>query len=340
MIRKLLFFMFFLAVALMALAAVFFYGPERLGVVQPVRGLAVQAVYATGTVEPVVMLPLAPRSNVRLLSLLAGEGQVVEKGQMLARFEDEDLQKALAEAQARVDLAQREYERRSELAALRTIAQEELDRARAALATAQAALGRVQADLYYIHLRAPDEGRIIRQDGKPGELIMAGTPVFWFARDAGLQVTAEVDEEDIALVRQGQSVVIRADAYPDELFSGTVTSITPKGDPIARSYRVRIGLDADTKLLTGMTAETNIIIREQEQALLIPALALENGAVWVVDDNGRAQRRRVETGIMTAHTAQITDGLDTDVPVIASPPAGLQDGQKIYAVAREWTPPR
>lgn len=89
-----------------------------------------------------------------------------------------------------------------------------------------------------------------------------------------LRVSAEVDEEDIVLVRVGQKVLIRSDAFPNQIFYGRVKSITPKGDPIARSYRVRINFSENNPLLIGMTAETNIIVHEKKNALLLPVSSI------------------------------------------------------------------
>ena len=75
----------------------------------------------------------------------------------------------------------------------------------------------------------------------------------------------EIDEEDIPLVSPGQQVLIGADAFPDRVFEGRVQEITPKGDPIARSFRVRIALSGDTPLRTGMTADCNILIDRRER---------------------------------------------------------------------------
>lgn len=92
---------FFIIAVIAALAAGgwFFFlragGPGAVEVVYPVRGQAVQAVYATGTVEPTVMLPIAARTSARLVEMNADEGSDVTKGQVLGRLEDENLQKSL-----------------------------------------------------------------------------------------------------------------------------------------------------------------------------------------------------------------------------------------------------
>ena len=64
------------------------------------------------------------------------------------------------------------------------------------------------------------------------------------------------------------------------MFEGRVAEITPRGDPVARAYRVRIALVDDPPLQIGMSAETNIVIEQREDALLVPAGAVVGDAVW------------------------------------------------------------
>jgi multidrug efflux system membrane fusion protein len=132
--------------------------------------------------------------------------------------------------------------------------------------------------------------------------------------------------------------VIRADAYPGEIFDAKVTSITPKGDPIARSYRVRMELAQDTKLLIGMTAETNIVIRETRDALLVPASAVSNGAVWVVRD-GKAVKQPVEIGAQNPQAVEIRDGIMEEDVVILDVAQPLEEGQDINIHLKEWKAP-
>jgi multidrug efflux pump subunit AcrA (membrane-fusion protein) len=70
--------------------------PPAVTVVHPLQGPAVQAVYATGTVEPTDMVPISAHSMARLVELNVDEGQTVVKGQVLARLEDDDLRRAVA----------------------------------------------------------------------------------------------------------------------------------------------------------------------------------------------------------------------------------------------------
>jgi multidrug efflux system membrane fusion protein len=292
-------------------------GGGQVDVVHPVKGMAVDAVYATGTVEPSVMVPVAPRYTARLMSIQADEGAAVVKGQVLAQMEDTDLQRTLDDLKSAEELARREYNRRSALAKKDAAPKDVVDQAEAALRSARAKVAQAEANLSYMQLLAPEDGKVIRRDGEAGELVTAGTPVLWLSCCAGYRIAAEVDEEDIRLVAPGLKVLIRADAFPGRVFEGKVDSVTPKGDPVSRSYRVRISLPADTPLMIGMTAESNIVIRETPEAILLPASAVQDETVTVLRD-GKAVRQKVKTGAVTSDAAEIVSGIGLQDAVLMS----------------------
>jgi multidrug efflux system membrane fusion protein len=321
----------------LCLAGATLYGtllPPKVSVVAPHRGPAVQAVYATGTVEPSVMIPIAPRTTTRLVELRVDEGETVEKGQLLARLESDDLRRAIAAALAEERYAKAQLDRQAQLVERGVAARGAYDRARADWEKAVALRERAEAEAHYLDLVAPAAGRIIRRDGEIGQVIAPDKPVLWMSCCAPLRVSAEVDEEDIAQVRVGQEVLIRADAFPGEVFRGTVQSITPKGDPVARTYRVRVSLPEDTKLMIGMTAETNIVLRKTENALLVPAAAVQQDMVWLVE-NGRLSPRRVTVGAKGANDVEILSGLADGERIVADPATGMKAGQAVRAVPIE-----
>lgn len=307
-----------------------------IAVIKPLRGPAVEAIYATGTVEPSVMVPVSPRSSARLMQLFADEGMRVTKDQVLAQMEDADLQNVVEEAQANLALAEKEYNRRSALAKRDAAPKDVVDQALGTLDAARAKLAQAQANLSYMKLLSPEDGLVIRRDGEVGELITANQPVFYLSCCKGLRISAEVDEEDIAQVTTDQKVLISADAFPGKVFEGKVDSITPKGDPVARSYRVRINLPTDTMLMIGMTAESNIVLREEPNALLLPASALHEGKVRVLRD-GKLQQREVKTGAVTPKLVEILDGVsDADI-VMQDISKEIGDDETPTTDLQDWT---
>jgi len=320
-----------------AAALAYFAAPARVVVVHPARGQAVQAVYATGTVESSVMLPIAPRIGARLVALDSDEGRTVHKGDVLGRLEDADLKHALAQLRAQEAFARRDHERNAALVKTGVIARDVFDRSRADWLAAQAASAKAAAELDYARLVAPADGIVIHRDGEIGQLIPANQAVFWISVESPPRISAEVDEEDIARVKIGQEVLIRADAFPGRVFRGAVDSITPKGDPVARSYRVRVAFSEPTPLLIGMTTETNIVVRKTDNALLLPPNAVQNGHVWRVRD-GRLESRPVRTGASGAERVEILDGVAEADAIVAAPDAALRDGKRVRVQLAAATP--
>ncbi|WP_374582395.1 efflux RND transporter periplasmic adaptor subunit [Pseudoduganella sp.] len=332
-----------LAVALLAgLAALAWWqwGPIPVTLAAIERGPAVDAIYATGTVEPTVMLPLAPRVGGRLAERTVDEGAHVRKGQLLARLDDADLAGSVDEQRARVDYSRNQHARAATLAERGFLSSGEADRTKAELLAAEAALRRVRAQRDYMALLAPADGTIIRRDGEVGQYISPGQAIFVLACCAPLRVTAEIDEEDISRVRVGQAVVLKADALPGQVFDGSVAEITPKGDPVARTYRVRIALAAPGALQTGMTVDANLVVARREHAMLLPAAALQGDSVWVVGQDGRLQRRSIVPGVRSAQRVEVLQGLQGNERVVAQPGAQLAEGRRarVHAAAPAATP--
>lgn len=307
-------------------------GPVAVTLVTPSRGPAVEAIYATGSVEPSVSMPIAPRVAGRIVALNVDEGSVVRSGQVLARLDDADLSSTVDELVARAKFARSQYQRTQNLVDRGFMSKVELDRTRADLDAAEAALKRARAQRDFMTLAAPADGTIIRRDGEIGQFIPVGQAVFYLSCCAPLRVTAEVDEEDIPRVHVGQKVVLRADAVPGQVFDGAVSEVTPKGDPVARSYRVRIKLANPSALRVGMTVDANLIVAERPNALLVPAAAIKDDAVWIVSD-GKLHRQPVRTGVTGAARTEIVAGLSADSTLVETPSDGLREGRSVRAAS-------
>jgi multidrug resistance efflux pump len=95
-------------------------------------------------------------------------------------------------------------------------------------------------------ITAPIDGVVLRQDGEVGEIAEAGQILVRIGALKPLHVVAEVNEEDIPRVAIGKAVLLRTDAFVGQRLEGKVREITPMGDPLAKTFRVRIALADDT----------------------------------------------------------------------------------------------
>jgi RND family efflux transporter MFP subunit len=277
------------------------------------------------------MVPISAHNMARLVELDADEGSTVVKGQLLAKLEDDDLRRAVEVTEAEERYTKAELDRLGVLVGRQVVARSVYDRAKADWEKARAAAARAAVEAGYLQLVAPADGTVIRRDGEIGQMIGANQTVFWLYSNAPLRISAEVDEEDIAQVRPGQQVLIRTDALPGQTFRGQVQAITPKGDPVARSYRVRISLPGNTPLMIGMTTETNIILRQNDLALLLPAGSVQQDTVWRVE-GGRLSPQNVRTGAKGAAEIEILEGVGEGDWIVAAPSARLKGGQQVHAV--------
>jgi len=283
-----------------------------------VRGEAVQIVYATGPVESETWARLTPLVRGRIVERCRCEGAAVKSGQRLARLDDREGQAVLKDLRAQESYLTMEFERQQQLmekgattAQVYQKTQIELDRIRAQVA---AQIERLR----YYELQAPMDGVVLKEDGEVGDMVDPGTILYQVGLPRPIWVVGEVNEEDVPRVTPGQKALLRSDAFPGQELQGFVKQITPAGDPVAKTFRVRIGLPEDTPLHIGMTAEINIVTGKKSNVLLVPASSVFDNSVLVVTD-GQPVVRKVTVGIRGSSNFEITSGL-REGEIVASEP--------------------
>ena len=306
-------------------------GPE-VTAVSPALGTAVEIVYATGAVEPVRWAKVTSVIRDRIVEICDCEGKSVKKDEVLARLDDKEQNAALAELRAREEFAKRELERHATLVEKKVVSPQAHERVSMDLRAIQALILVQMEKIADRTIFAPIDGVVLRRDGEVGEIAEAGQILFRIGAEKPLQVVAEVNEEDIPRVAVGQTVLFRTDAFSGKRIEGKVREITRIGDPVAKTYRIKVALPDDTLLMPGMSLEANIVTREKPDVLLIPADALQGSSVFVVQD-GRVAKRKLDIGIRGARSVEVGAGLTEGDRIVLLPPAGLADGARVRVVA-------
>lgn len=323
-------FFLFLVVLLVAAAAAWWrFGRAPMVTAAPVtRGTAAEIVYATGGVEPVRWAKVASIIRDRIVEICDCEGKPVKKGDVLVRLDDRQVQAAMKELRAREDFLKREMNRVSELIARGATTTQAYEKASMDLQQVQ---GQILVQMERINdytIVAPMDRIVLRRDGEIGEIAEAGQILFRVGVPKPLQVVAEVNEEDVPRVKLGQTVLLRTDAFPGGQLEAQVSEITPMGDVTAKTFRVKMALPDDTPLKPGMSVEANIVTREKDNALLVPADAVQNGSVFVIDGD-RLRKRSIGIGIRGTRTVEVLSGLAEGERVAAPAAAGLKDGARV-----------
>jgi RND family efflux transporter MFP subunit len=333
------------AATLMGLALAFGAGrwllqPGAVTAAHPTRGVAIEAVYATGVIEAIDYARFGATVAGRVSELLVDEGDTVRRGQVVARLDDRQPRARLEDARARLKMAEADIVRAQTLMNRGVVAIQALERAQQEHDQASAAVDLFARQLEDFTVLSPLDGVVMKRDVEPGETLAANIVMFEISSTARKRIAADVDERDIAGVKLGAGLAAHADGFPDEAFEAKVTNIRRQGDSSSRTFRVEADLPSDTKLMIGMTVDVDIVVGERQDAMLVPTTAVGHGpsqggrpgAPFVyVADNGRARRVDVRAGAVGPAKTEIVAGLNDADRVILDPPDRVRDGQAVRA---------
>jgi membrane fusion protein, multidrug efflux system len=328
-----------LAVALAAAAVWWFSRGPAITVVAVKRGAAAEIVYATGSVEPETWSRSTPLVRGRIVERCRCEGKAVKAGDTLARLDDKEAQATLNDLRALEAFQQREFDRQSQLMARGVSTSQAYQRAESDLARIQAQIAAQAQRLEYYKLVSPMDGTVLKEDGEVGDMVDPGTILYRIGLETPLWVVADVNEEDIPRVRVGQKALLRTDAFANQVLPGFVKQITPAGDPLSKTFRVRIGLPDDTPLRVGMSVESNIVSREKQDVTLVPANAVLNSNSLLVIENDRARLRKVELGIHGTGFVEIVQGVREGELVASPATTNIKDGSRVRPLPAEPAAP-
>lgn len=317
------------AAIVLLVAAVWWWsrGPA-VTVARITRGNAAEIVYATGAVEPETWSRSTPLVRGRIVERCRCEGKVVKTGDLLARLDDKEAQATLNDLRAQEQFQRREFDRQEQLLARGVATSQSYQRAESDLARIRAQIAAQAQRLDYYRLVSPMDGTVLKEDGEVGDMVDPGTILYRIGLEKPLWVVADVNEEDIPRVKIGQKALLRTDAFAGQVLPGTVKQITPAGDPVSKTFRVRIGLPDDTPLRVGMSVEANIVSREKQDVLLAPANAVVNNSLLVVEGD-RAHSLKVEIGIRGSGFVEIVSGA-RDGELVASPATtNIKNGSRV-----------
>jgi len=324
------------------------------------RGELVQHVTASGTLSAVVSVDVGSQVSGKIVAMSVDFNSPVKKGQLIAEIDPtvyaaalRQAEGELASAQADVTLKKQNLERKKTLLPLKAASQLDLDQAVAELAQAEATIDirqasreSAQANLGYCKITAPVDGLVISRKVDIGQTLAAAmtTPIlFTIAQDiTKMNISATVSEADIGLVKDGQPVDFTVDAFPDDVFHGTVTQVrkAPTTTQNVVTYETIITVDnQEQKLFPGMTADVSILVADKKGVLTIPNTALRynppDTAVFeqaapqklersqrlvysVSADGAKLKPTVVKTGVTDGVDTEMLDGLAEGVPVVTS----------------------
>lgn len=289
----------------------------------------------SGELQPITRVVIRAREAGKIVEMNVRDGDAVQAGKLLVRFETDELQSTLLLRQSDRDAAEAELMlamqalTRTEQLALKNIASaEQLDKAKSDVAVKTARLQSLsaQADIARLALRnaeirAPFSGSVTRRLAEAGSRVGADGELLTLVDTSVLETKVLVATRDIPRVALGQTAELEIDGLGGQIVKGTVDRISPVAEDGTRFVAVYLRLaNRDGGLWGGMFASGSILLRQKNDALVVPAIALrkdETGYHVLKVEDGHLRRQTVALG------ARWNDGSLVEIA------AGLKDGEII-----------
>jgi RND family efflux transporter MFP subunit len=292
-------------------------------------------------------------------------GDQVKKNDVLGIVDDTKIQQAVIQAEAGLESAQAQYnnvlaewERIKKLFEGHAVSQSQYDAvqtqkeaASAAVKQLKAAVAQAKDQLKDTYIVAPISGVVAQRFFDVGDQTVPQLPAFTIAKMDTLKILINIVESDLSKIKVGNPAYIYVTAYSEDQFEGYVSRIDPTVSPLTRTVGAEIVIaNPKLKLKPGMFATINLVVRKQENTLLIPRQSmLENTSleylggevtntrinvrnyIFVVENN-IAKEVEVRTGISDSREVEILDGLAEGDSVVTMGQFSLSNGNKVEVV--------
>lgn len=356
--------------ALVVIGGKMFVGPSsaprfNITTAAVTRGDVSSSITATGAIEPVTEVEVGTQVSGIIDHLYVDYNSVVTKGQLIAEMDKitltSDLQSAQANyngSKAQYEFQEKTYNRNKALHEKQLISDTEFEQseynylsAKSSYENSRANLAKSQRNLSYATIYSPIDGVVINRAVEEGQTVAAGfnTPtLFTIAADlTQMRVIADVDEADIGGIEEGLRATFTVDAYPDEVFEGTVVQVRlgeDSGTATSNSvvtYEVVVNApNKDLKLKPRLTANVSIYKQEKKNVILVPNRALRftptadmapNAVINDVDAKNKVWTK--EGNVFTAHAVEV--GLSGNS---VSEITGVEEGTEVIVEAVDNMP--
>jgi RND family efflux transporter MFP subunit len=325
-------------------------GPENVAVVrlQDVR----TGPSLSGSLQPEQDATVRAELSGAVVQTFADVGQRVAAGAVLARLDDRAIRDSYLSAQTSVvtaqnnyNVARRELERAQTLARAGAIAERDVELARnqaaaasAQLANARAVFANAAKQLGYTQVRAPFAGVVAQRHVNAGDVVSPGGALFTVVNPASMRLEASVPADQVSSIRVGLPVEFSVTGYPNRVFAGRITRVSPTADPATRQVQiVAVVPNAGNTLVGGLFAEGRVA-SETRTAPVAPATAIDERGLRPFAmriRNGRTERVDVQLGIRDEanEIVEIRSGIVPGDTVLLGAARGVSPGTPITVSA-------
>lgn len=275
----------------------------------------------TGSIDANEKVNLVSQTAGNITGIYFTEGSKVQKGQLLVKVYNQDLEASLKQVNYQVALAKQNEYRNKVLLEKEAISQQEYDTSLTSLNSLKAQGDMIKAQITRTEIRAPFSGTIGLRNVSPGGYLSPQTSIAQLVNIDPAKITFSVPERYLSIIGPGSKIKFTT-ASSRENFTATVYAIDPAIDVNSRTLTVRAKAPNEKGLLTaGGFAKINLTLDQIPKTILLPTQAvipdLKSNLVYVYH-NGVAESKPVKTDMRTDTKIQIIDGLKPGDSVVVS----------------------
>jgi membrane fusion protein (multidrug efflux system) len=277
-------------------------------------------VEANGNVVANEYVELHPEISGRIIYLNVPEGAHVEKGTIIARINDADLQATLEKAKVQLDLYQKTEERDRKLLEIQGINQADYDLALNNVNSTKADIAYTEAQIDKTVIRAPFSGIVGLRQVSPGAYVTPATIIATVQQLDKIKVDFTLPEQYTSVIQKGSMVDIEVDAASKARRKGLIVATEPTINQTSRNLKVRAILQEGLGH-PGAFVKVFVDAGSGKKAIMVPTNCIipedKNNQLILVKD-GKAQFVNVQTGVREANNVEITKGVSSGDTVVVT----------------------
>ena len=307
--------------------------------VDTVKVEAINSTYrANGNFAPFQDLKLSSERGGQVVRVLVQEGAEVSVGQTLAVIKADLQSVELQNAEAAYLTAEKDAQRFESAFTTGGVTQQQLDQMNLQLQSAKARLNQAKINVGDSNVKSTINGIVNKRHIEPGTVVAPGAPLFDVVNVSKLKLKANATENQVANIKTGDEVTIKASVYPDKEFKGKVTFIAAMADESLNfPVEVEVLNNTNNDLRAGMYGSVIFSSKESSNAAVtvVPRNAfvgsISNNEIFIARE-GVAHLTKVVSGRNFGEQVEILEGLKAGDIVITSGIINLTDGAKISIV--------
>ena len=291
---------------------------------------------ASGTIQPSYPVTMTAKVVAKVLQVPVVVGTIVRPGDLLVQLDPKLYEANVAKAEANYQHAHNDLLRQESLFKQNFASQVEVETAREAEAASYADLVSAKIDLNNTRVTSPVPAIVQVRDVNPGETTQLDEQLVQLGVLDPAFMQAAVPEDNIGYVYIGMPGTVGTDAFPGEVFHGTVAKIDSVVQLTTRTFGAYISIpNHDLRLKTGITGFARL--ESKRMALGIPSTAIMNPvgdrATVFVLDQGTAHLRQIRYGLASHGITEVLSGLREGEQVVTVGQLYLHDNDKVQANA-------